>query len=262
MFQKTWTPQDETFLRLKYPSKGAVYCAEKLNRTPNAVRCKARAMNLIFGETQAITKGHAMLVNDIIAETGCPSSTLWTRIRRDGVAEYYGIHGRSHCAKRAYVPIEWANAFIDEYNELVENAHNYSHYLRLNDAAKRLGVSKSGLCYWVNGKNKGLSRYLEGCHFVYAINGNGGQNNLLFNPVDIDSAVRLMEEHRASVKGWELVKSIEQDIPVAQSLVKRVVHRIAKPRKVLHRGSWCLFVSPEDAQRIREHFGVGHELAS
>jgi hypothetical protein len=256
MFQKTWTPEEERYLTYRYCSKGPVFCSKKLKRPINAVRLKAKRMGLEFGQTQPVMLGRYMLVNDVIAEADCPPSTLWTRIRREKVAQHYGIEGKGNRSKRSYVPREWAEAFIADYKELVFNAHNYSHYLSLQEAAKRLGITKSALSHWVTGKSRGMSRYLKGCHYVYALNGNGGQNRLLFNPLDIDKAVRLMDEDKAQVSGWEAMKSLEQDIPANQSLIKKVARRIAKPRKAFHHGSWRLYVSPEDAAKIRQHFDV------
>lgn len=68
-----WTENDINYLLNNYSQVGKITCAEVLNRTPNAVRIKAKSLGI---------------------ETG-----TWTKEEIEFLLEYYHLHGSEFCAK-------------------------------------------------------------------------------------------------------------------------------------------------------------------
>lgn len=263
MKHRRWTQEECDIITRYYPSKGAAYCATKLERTLNAIKSQAQKMGISFGDTKAVFNGDVMLITDVAAEAGCPWETVYSRLHREpGVIRHYYYEGEAISHKRAYVPSDWAWAFIDEYRTLAENAKNHPHWLPTKEAADLLGLHFSTLVYYIQGRQTAILHYLQGLRYVRVLADIKGNPPYRFNPEDVERIKRHLDEDRAQTANWELFKAISLDTGASPKMVSYVAHKIASPRKMLRGGRWVWLVSPADGVKLREYFGLDMRVAA
>lgn len=252
---KRWTEQEVSYLRQYIPVRGAKWVAKQLpGRTREAVQCKAWSLGITLGETYAYRRGKIVFVSDIAAELGIPISSVHTAIKRADVeiAEF-GTNGNSR-GRRIAVPREWAEAFIAEQRELRDNAENYAHWWSVDKAAALLGLNRTTVHYWI-AKPERTKYLVVNPRAVLAGDGDSPRYHL-FCPEDIEAIKNQLEEHRALVKTWVPLKHLQLEAGVHISGVHRMAKKLGNPQRLFARGNWRWHVSPEDAQKLRDYYGV------
>lgn len=244
------------FIRTWYPSKGSLWCAERLGCSRDTVYRHVDKLGLRLGVVDSVAQGREVLVSDLALEADA-SSMQMVRLaaQREGVLKI--TKTPEGARNRVTVPRWWADKFIADYREAQEAAKNYSHYIPLPEAAELLDVPRSTLTKYVTHNKGTLKRYLDGVHVVRGGWRHGGYRVYLFEPLGLDEARRKIDEERRLARQWVTVKSLTIECSVTRKSVCCAAVACGEPHRVfMWAGTLAAFVSPETAAKIREYYGI------
>lgn len=134
-----WTPERVAWLRAHYALLGHVGAGRQLGMKPKTVWAYAKRLGLRYGRLD----GYTLLtpVADVIAlmhglRRPEVYPNLWARATRAGVVTYGGSD-REQLQRRALVPVDWAEAIIEERTPPLESD------MPLTELVARTGLSKT-----------------------------------------------------------------------------------------------------------------------
>lgn len=245
---RRYTPEEDEFITKHLPKRGHAWVATRLHRSAGSVWARAKRLGVRFGDLPGWTR-----VYEVADAIGCTRSAIYDRAKRERALFRYGRPGATaKRSKAALVPNSWADAILEEHEDLRRGAElEAAGWITVPQAADLLGVGVSTVQRAVVDRRGLLAPLLLGVERARTRSGNHHPRWLL-EPYGVKEAARELDSQRRLARRWVATKTIAVESGRANSTVTVMAVREYGGRLLFVRGGLSCFVPPAEAVAMRE----------
>lgn len=188
MSRRAWTPTEDAILERNYPRAGSAGVHRNLRRhgyrrTRDAIRERARRLAIYQGDLPGLVPASWIASQP---RSGALNHVIATA-KRDGV-----LHTIEGGKVRHLVPLEWADAFVNDREERVANTEELQDWWTIARIATELGTSEASVRRML--ARGPLARAFDGVEVRHAYK----PRRKLLEPTAAAAAVRTYLAHRSA----------------------------------------------------------------